>query len=180
VCIYWELWLEWLKPGIWTNFFIAKPLTNPRRNCKCKKHWAWFASLLPLNRKQAVILIHVFEFLNLSICWILKELSDAHETSVAFAFSILCATQKNALSTDCSENLAYKIDIDQYNGYCVRVLVGTKYCKLRLCATSRMVTDSSSDEVSEFFSLPNPISSTMALEFTQPVTELNARRYFCG
>jgi hypothetical protein len=31
-----------------------------------------------------------------------------------------------------------------------------------------------------FFNLPNPSSSTMALGFTQPVTELSTRKYFWG
>jgi hypothetical protein len=32
----------------------------------------------------------------------------------------------------------------------------------------------------EFFKLPNPTSHTMALGFTQSLTEMTSRRYFLG
>jgi hypothetical protein len=37
------------------------------------------------------------------------------------------------------------------------------------------IADSIPDEVIEFFSLPNPSSSTMALGSTQPLTEMSTR-----
>jgi hypothetical protein len=53
--------------------------------------------------------------------------------------------------------------------------------KHRHYATSRKIEVSSPDEVFAFFSnLPNPSSLTMALGFTQPLTEKNTIRYFWG
>jgi hypothetical protein len=49
---------------------------------------------------------------------------------------------------------------------------------LRRYATSRKVSGSGPDEVIDFFSLPNPSSPTMALGFTQPLTEMSVRRSF--
>jgi hypothetical protein len=39
---------------------------------------------------------------------------------------------------------------------------------------------SSPDKVIEFFNLPNPSSCTMALEFTQLLTEMSTGKCFCG
>jgi hypothetical protein len=44
---------------------------------------------------------------------------------------------------------------------------------LRHYATSRKVTGSSPDEIIGFFNLPNPSSRTVALELTQPLTEMS-------
>jgi hypothetical protein len=41
--------------------------------------------------------------------------------------------------------------------------------------TSRKVASSTPDEVDFFFNLPNPSSRTMALESTQPLTEMSTR-----
>jgi hypothetical protein len=41
----------------------------------------------------------------------------------------------------------------------------------------RKVAGSTSDKVIDFFDAPNPPSSTMALGFTQPLTELSIRRF---
>jgi hypothetical protein len=38
----------------------------------------------------------------------------------------------------------------------------------------------SPDEVIGFFIVPNPSNRTMALWFTQPLTEMSTRRYFWG
>jgi hypothetical protein len=42
------------------------------------------------------------------------------------------------------------------------------------CAIGRKVAGLSPDEM-DFFSLPNPSSCTMALEFTQPLIEMSTR-----
>jgi hypothetical protein len=43
------------------------------------------------------------------------------------------------------------------------------------CATSRIVAGSIPDEVIGFFNWPNPSSRTVALESTQPLTEMSTR-----
>jgi hypothetical protein len=45
-------------------------------------------------------------------------------------------------------------------------------------ATSRKAAGLIPDEVIDFFNLRNTSSSTMALEFTQPLTEMSSRKYF--
>jgi hypothetical protein len=40
--------------------------------------------------------------------------------------------------------------------------------------------DRNHDEVIGFFNLPNPSSRTMALESTQPVTEMSTRNFLGG
>jgi hypothetical protein len=46
---------------------------------------------------------------------------------------------------------------------------------LKQYATSRKVAGSIPDEVVGFFNWPNPSSHTMALESTQPLTEMSTR-----
>jgi hypothetical protein len=51
-----------------------------------------------------------------------------------------------------------------------------KHCTLlRYYATGQKVAGSNPDEVIGFFTLPNPSSRTMALESTQPPTEMSTR-----
>jgi hypothetical protein len=47
--------------------------------------------------------------------------------------------------------------------------------RLKHYATSRKITGSITDEVSEFFNWPNPSSRTMVLGSTQPLTEMSTR-----
>jgi hypothetical protein len=49
----------------------------------------------------------------------------------------------------------------------------------RPCSTRWKVAGSISDAV-EFFSLPNPASSTVAVEFVQPLTEINTMSFPVG
>jgi hypothetical protein len=49
---------------------------------------------------------------------------------------------------------------------------------LRHYNTSRKVTGSIPEEVTEIFNLPNPSSSTMAVGFNQPLTAMITRKYF--
>jgi hypothetical protein len=51
---------------------------------------------------------------------------------------------------------------------------------LRHYATSRKVAGSIPDEVVGLFNLPNPSSRTMALESTQPLTEMSTRNLSGG
>jgi WD40 repeat protein len=66
--------------------------------------------------------------------------------------------------------------------YLVQVLKYLKCRWLRHYATSRKVAGSSPNEVIEFFFFflfcLSPSSHTMALGFTQPLTEMSIRRYF--
>jgi hypothetical protein len=50
---------------------------------------------------------------------------------------------------------------------------------MRHYATGRKVADSSPDEV-DIFNLPYPFSPTMALGWTQPLTEINTRNFHWG
>jgi hypothetical protein len=47
-------------------------------------------------------------------------------------------------------------------------------------ATNRKVADSNPDEAIDFFNFLNPSNRTMALEFTQPLTEVSTRKCFWG
>jgi hypothetical protein len=59
---------------------------------------------------------------------------------------------------------------------------GTRYRKwLRHYATSEKDAGSRADEgIDFFFNLPNPFGRTMALGFTQPLTEMSTKRFFWG
>jgi len=58
---------------------------------------------------------------------------------------------------------------------------GTRWCSwLRHCPTSRRVAGSIPDGVTETFHRHNPSGRTMALGYTQPLTEMCTRNIFGG
>jgi hypothetical protein len=61
--------------------------------------------------------------------------------------------------------------------YCAHIYItpGTHGSAVRHCATSRKVAGSIPDEAIEIFNLPNRSTCTMALESTQPLTEMSTR-----